>query len=110
MNPMVTTKLTRRDHLYLWNLASRTPLDRDLDAAAVLEACKRCRYPVESALALMEGHPEAWARMVQKRTAKVTGVPYPGYNRRAVAGARLANLKVMHPRKAAKMKRKGIPL
>jgi hypothetical protein len=104
------TPLTKKDKLFLWSVARHTPNDREVDEVALQAGCDRLRFPPERVMWILKHHPSEWNRQMQKREARISGVPYPKRRQGQVQAALITNLKTRHPRKVKRMRRNGVPI
>jgi hypothetical protein len=101
--------LNAHDRKFLWYL-TKLPPPLEISPEALAEACKKCRYPIERALVIMNDFPRAWSRMLQKRHCILTGEPDPSSDTtpRRIGSARLVNLRRRHKAMAKRMKAAGV--
>jgi hypothetical protein len=94
------------DRIFLWVIETHFLAVRNLSSTSfdvINRACAWCRYPEERAYALIEQHPRAWERMMQKREARIKG-------QRLCTDAQLlnahnANMMTRHPKQWRRLQR-----
>lgn len=86
---------------FLWYLAYRLPTGYTLTPELLQEACEPCHYSYSRLLDLQSDYPQAWARMLMKRTYRHRSVPDPQVTEDKLNAAHLANLMCRHQEKRA---------